>query len=234
VRQNLQEAIDRGDRYAAANLRTGLANLTWLIAHDPDGAQMQIDETMAGWSQRGFHIQHYYDVIARAGIDLYRGHGTTAHGRVLERWNDFAKSLLLMVQFVRIDSLCIRARTALAASLETRTFAPLLGEADRCAAKIEREKMAWSTPLAALLEAGIAQRRGTLDVARKAYEKAMFGFDAASMRLYAAVARMRFGELIGGDEGRAHVEAARIWMTSQSIVRPERIAAMLAPVEVRA
>src|SRR5262245_44336444 len=86
VKENLREALERGDRYAAANLRTGLANLAWLAAGDPDGAQRQIDETMAEWSQRGFHIQHYYDLVARSGIDLYRGRGKSAHARVLERW----------------------------------------------------------------------------------------------------------------------------------------------------
>jgi eukaryotic-like serine/threonine-protein kinase len=233
VRRNLHEALDRGDRYAAANLRTGLANLTWLFPDDPDAAQTQVDETMADWSQRGFHIQHYYDLLAQAGIDLYRGQGAIAHRRVVERWGELTRSLLLMVQFVRIDVQCIRARTALAASFETTEPAALLSECARYAGKIEREKMAWALPLAQLLRAGIAERKDARDEARDLYKAATRAFRAARMGLYEAISRFRYGELAGGDEGQASVRAAEEWMIAQGVVKPARIVQMLAPSKER-
>jgi hypothetical protein len=49
------------------------------------------------------------------------------------------------------------------------------------------------------------------------------------MALHAAVARRRRGELVGGTEGAALVEAANAWMHAQGIVRPDGIVGMLAP-----
>ena len=43
------------------------------------------------------------------------------------------------------------------------------------------------------------------------------------------VARRRRGELLGGEEGRALVEAANAWMTEQTIKSPTRMTEMLAP-----
>jgi eukaryotic-like serine/threonine-protein kinase len=57
---------------------------------------------------------------------------------------------------------------------------------------------------------------------------AQAGFEATDMALYAAATRRRWGQLIGGAEGRILVEAANAWMARQKIQNPERMAAMLA------
>ena len=49
------------------------------------------------------------------------------------------------------------------------------------------------------------------------------------MLLYAAAARRRLGEMLGGDEGRALVETADAWMRSETIVNPERMTEVFAP-----
>jgi hypothetical protein len=51
----------------------------------------------------------------------------------------------------------------------------------------------------------------------------------ADMLLYAAVARLRLGEMLGDDEGSALAGEARAWMTGQGVRSPDRFAAMLAP-----
>ena len=57
----------------------------------------------------------------------------------------------------------------------------------------------------------------------------MIGFDACDMRLYAAAARRRLGQLVGRAEGRALMAGAESWMAGQTIRNPARMAAMLAP-----
>ena len=52
------------------------------------------------------------------------------------------------------------------------------------------------------------------------------------MILYAAASRRRLGEIIGGDDGRAHVQEADAWMTAQQIRNPARMANVFAA-EVR-
>jgi hypothetical protein len=53
--------------------------------------------------------------------------------------------------------------------------------------------------------------------------------DAIEMRLYAAAARRRLGQLLGGDEGRGMIVQADVWMTGQGIKNPARMTAMLVP-----
>jgi hypothetical protein len=49
------------------------------------------------------------------------------------------------------------------------------------------------------------------------------------MSLYAAAARRRLGEMIGGDRGRQLVAQAEEWMTKQQIKNPARMMNLLAP-----
>ena len=49
------------------------------------------------------------------------------------------------------------------------------------------------------------------------------------MRLYAAAAPRRIGEVIGGDEGRQAIEEADAWMRTQQIRNPAKMSQMLVP-----
>lgn len=230
VKDNLREAMERGDRYAAANLRTGLAILERLLPGDSAGALARVDETMAEWSQRGFHIQHYYDLVARSGISLYRREGAAAHEHMLKQWPDLSSSLLLLVQFVRIDGGCLRARTALAHAIEDVSSRPaLLTAVEKDAAKVEKEDMAWGTAQAKLLRAGVKELRGENARALELYAAARDGFRAAEMKLYENVAAWRWAELAGGEHGAAELARARTWLQGQGAREPERLVWMMSP-----
>ena len=55
------------------------------------------------------------------------------------------------------------------------------------------------------------------------------GFDAVDMALQSHAARRRRGQLVGGAEGTALVQAADAWMAGQGVVAPARLTAVLAP-----
>ena len=93
------------------------------------------------------------------------------------------------------------------------------------ARRIARRAVPWSDPIALLVEAGCASLDGRTSAARTHLRDAADAFDRADMRLYAAVARWRLGQLEGGTL-RAESEA---WMTAQTIRNPARLTAMLAP-----
>jgi hypothetical protein len=221
VPQAIHEAEERGDLYAATNLRIGELNFVHLVAGDVAGARRAAATAMAAWSRQGFHHQHWDNLLAEGTTDLYAGDGAGAWQRVQATWKPLKKSLLLMIQLTRIEAVHLYGRAALAAGE--------VAEAARAAKKLAREKMAWSDPLAALRAAGVARTTGDLDRTRALLDDAARGFDAVEMALWAASARRQLGVVVGGDEGAALVAAADARMRAQSVADPGRVPATLAP-----
>jgi hypothetical protein len=83
--------------------------------------------------------------------------------------------------------------------------------------------------MAALARAGIASVAGDRETAIACLAGAADVFESADMALYSAVARLRRGELEGGDEGRGRKQSAVEWMKGQSVRNPAGFAQMLAP-----
>jgi serine/threonine protein kinase len=232
VPRMLQEASSRGDLYVSTSVGNGLPNMVWLAQDDPAGALERILDGMRQWSQREFHTQHYWKLIAEAQIDLYRGDPTAAWSRVVAIWPDLKRSMMLRIQMVGIEIGHLRARAALALAAETSRAserARLLRAAAADAARLQQTGAPWALPLAALVRAGIAAIEGNAEESARLADQAAFGFDAVDMALYAAAARRRRGELVGGDEGRALIEAADALMQRELIRKPERMVAVLAP-----
>ena len=226
----VQEAAARGDRYGVTNLRARVAHVIALAADDPAAGEREAREAVEAWSHRGFHAQHYYQTFAQAEADLYRGDAQSACEIVDARWPALTRSLLLQVQFIRLEALHLRARTLLAAARTGGGVVPARVHAALAdARRIERARMAWATPLATLVRAGAAALQGDAAVAASRCEEAARGLDAAGMALYATVARLRLGHLVGGGEGYALVTAANERMQAQQIREPRRLAAVLAP-----
>ncbi len=221
VPQAIHEAEERGDLYAATNLRIGELNFVHLVADDVVAARQAAATAMTAWSRQGFHHQHWDNLLAEGTTDLYAQDGAGAWKRVTETWRPLKRSLLLMIQLTRIEAVHLYGRAALAAGH--------LGQAARAAKRLAGEKMAWSDPLAALLAAGVAHARGDDAAARARLDEAARGFDAVEMALWAAAARWQLGRLVAGDEGAALVGAAEAFMRAQSVVDPARVAATLAP-----
>jgi serine/threonine protein kinase/tetratricopeptide (TPR) repeat protein len=230
VPERLREAEERGDLYAAMCHSSGLANLVWLAADEPGEARRRLDSVMRRWSVRTFHVEHWWEMLAVGQIDLYEGDGAGALRRIEERWPALDESMLLRVQLTLLEALHLRARASLTASLARCVDeSALVASAERDAAAMEREKMPWSEPLVSLLRAGIAARRGDRGAAVAALRGAVAGLDGAHMALYAAAARARLGELVGGAEGDALRESADTWMAVHGVLQSRAMVAMLAP-----
>jgi hypothetical protein len=232
----LKEAQDRGDLYAQTSLYLlGYSYIHALRADDPDLSVHELDRTLGRWSQVGFHLQHFWALFGKVETALYRGEGRLALGLLEGRWNDLARSLLLRIQTIRLFAWHLRARCTLAAISggETGTRAPqagarLLRKAQRYGRRIARERMPWSDPLGRLVDAGVLANQGRFGDALAYLAAAESGLEAADMALYAAAARWRRGQLIGGDEGRHLVESAESRMSDQGIRNPRRITDMYA------
>jgi hypothetical protein len=227
----VREASDRGDLFAMANLRNGLPNLVWL-AHDRSSfARQQLQQAMGGWSQQGYHLQHYYHLHGATDVDLYEGDAMAAHRRLVDEWPRLARSLLLRVQVVRINASHVLARGLLArAAVEPpASRLPLLRQAERVARRLDRERLEWASGDAALIHAGVAAGRGQLDKAMSQLRIAHTLLAGSDMALMAAAAARRLGVLLGGDEGAAEVARSDGWMVAQGVRDPERLTSVLAP-----
>lgn len=225
----LKDAHERGDLYAATMLGLRASYVVHLSADDPARAREVVRETIERWSQQGFHAPHYIDLYVQTEIDLYSGDVMGAYRRITDGWIHLRRSLILTVQFAVIEAGHLRARAALAAAAASPDNRALLKSAERDAAILEREKMPWADPLANMIRAGVASIRGDRNAVLNLLATAETGCHGADMALCAAVARRRRGQLLGGEEGRALVEAAEAWMRNQGIANPERMTGILAP-----
>jgi len=222
----VDEAEARSDIYSLTNLSTSLNVMAWLVSDEPDEASRRLDDAMAKWSQRGYHLQHYWEMVARVHIELYRGDNEAAWRAVADTWTDLRKSFLPRVQVVRIEGWTLRGRAAVAMAAAEPA---LLREARRCVKKVRREDVAWAQPLADLLCAGIAARTGDDDACLQFLETAQVGFTECHMGLFAAVVRCCRGKRIGGTEGHGLVAHAEQSMAEQGIVAPKKIVRTFAP-----
>jgi len=226
----VENSRSRGDRYESTDLQIRIAHAVYLADNRPDTAQAEVHDAISQWPAHYFYVQHWWAFIAETEIALYRGDAEGAWRLVMERWSSLRRSLLMGVQYIKLESLFHRGAAALAlACVGGREQEALFARASADAKKIEREKAAWATPMASVLRAGVAAARGDRERSFAYLRAAAAGFDSAAMGLYAAAARRRIGEITSGDEGKRAIEEADAWMTEQQIRNPERMAQMLVP-----
>jgi hypothetical protein len=229
VLTRLNEARARGDIYSEVSNATG-GHLAWLSADEPARARECSRDVMARWSQKKFHVEHWWAMQAEAQVCLYEGDGQAAGSLLAERWGGLSSSLLLTCQMTRTEALHVRARSSLAAAIAGGKDARARErEAAADARAIAREAMPWSDPLAALLRAGLASLRRDDDAAKRELDAAIPALETADMAAFALAARSRRGALVGGDGGRAEKDTADSQMRALGVARPERLVATFAP-----
>jgi hypothetical protein len=222
------DARRRGNLYLATELCTR-SNLVWLAADDPDEGERETIAAMSTWSQKGFHRQHYSARLARVQTALYRGDARAAWRLMIEREPDLRRSMLMRVQALRVEARYLRARCAIAMAAAGSSRQRFLSIARASARRIARERMAWSDPIALLLEGCIACVEGDRTAALARLVDALDGFERAEMNWYAAITRHRVGTLRGDERGRELRQQAETWMAVQQIRNPAAIVRMLAP-----
>jgi len=227
VPQLLATALEQGNLFAATDLRTRM-NPIWLAADDPDRARAEVISALTTWPRKGFHLQHYSSLVALVQIELYTGDYEVAWKHIEGQIKPLEKSMLLRIQGLRIEAMFLRARLALASAAGQKRERRLR-IAENLAHSIANEQMPWSNPLAMLIHAGLASRRADDSRAGALISQAIEGFAASDMALYAAIARRRLGEILGGDRGGELVNQADDWMSKQQIKNPAAVANLMAP-----
>lgn len=217
----LKEADERGDRSASTTMESFMIAHAHLMNDDPAAARGAVDGALQRFSVQGYQLQHINALWMRSYIDFYAGAGGDAHARIEREWKGVKQSFLLRSLVIRSFFHYLRARAALEA---TPNSPALERAAARDAARLEAERVPWSSALARLVRAGVEQRRGRAAAAVEQLEAAEVALTAAGMAGFAASARRRRGELQGGGEGAAAVEEADHWMRAQGIRNPAAMA----------
>ena len=226
----LADARSRGNLYIATELCTR-SNYVWLAADDPDEGERETAESIARWSHKGFHRQHYSARLARVQTALYRGDADAAWRLHAEQEAVLRRSLLTRVQVIRVEARYLRARVALAmaaphgASRRVPVHRPRRGATHRP----RTDAVVGSDCPAAERRGGVSG--GTARPTRSAISTTPLDrFARADMNLYAAVTRRRIGAL-QDDAARARAACVRPrngWPRSRSRI-PVAMTRMLAP-----
>jgi hypothetical protein len=228
----LRDADELSDRYTGTSLRCLMGSaLARLAADEPVKARRDVESALAMWSKHTRDALTVSAQISLARVELYEGDGAGAYARLSAAWRGAGQALLLRVGAMRLVLLSVRGAAALAASAGSGWIARAsrLRSAERIAAVLAREPMLCAASLASLLRAGISASRGDRAAAIALLRRAIPALEVDAMKLHAAAARRRLGELLGGASGRALVQAADAIMSAEGIKRPDRFTAMVAP-----
>jgi hypothetical protein len=218
----MREALDRGDLYGHTSIVTLCGYLTPLLEDDPDTAEQMIDEAMAHWPKGSFHMQHFFELVAKTQIDLYRG-GPLARRRMKAAWPGLSTSMLMRAPMVRTSAQWLWALAQLAAHDGTRSSATDVARQMRRAAKYLAKKPAsYSGPLIELMYAQACWIEEDRAGARVHAERARAGIQHFDLGLVRQCTNYFCGHLAGGADGRAEQERALAELSQLGVRNPLR------------
>lgn len=224
----VRDCRERGDRLGFMSLTSGPIHVLGL-ARD-QAAEMRADckAGLANWAQSGFHFQHLCGLFTLAAADLYEGFADAAVESVESTWKDVERSLLLRVQFFRLDLWALRGRVALAAAGHDASSVHVR-RVEQAIARIEREQMAWANGHALALRAGVARLRGDAPLACTLLERAERCFAGSTMSVHAAACKLQRGMLLGAAGTEVFTHGCSL-LADEGVRRPSRFAATLVPI----
>jgi hypothetical protein len=219
----VRENEERGNLLHGTSLRL-LETFGQLRRDGAEEALRAADATISRWPGEGFHLQHYFHLIAAVQAHLYAGNGRAAWDVVEKAWPRVHESLFLSVRACGDEMHFLRARAALARAAKGDGAAAALASAAKDARRIAASGLVWSRGLAALVEGGVlALRKQKAPAAAKLTEAATL-LDAAGMKIHAEIARLGAARLGGRD-----LPAEPSPMREEGVANPERFAELFLP-----
>jgi len=224
----LQNARERDDLEAEAQL--AVYRLYGALA-DGETALVRdgIAPMLARWQPKRREPAEMTAVHVLAVLEFYERASPEALSAVRELYEPFFGSFMVRVQLYRVVVMgyCANLELGMAAQGYERTAR--LRRAESLARRLAGEKVRYADALSHLAFAGVAWLRGNLDTAASQLKLACAEFEADRQVLWAACARMRLGQLLGGSEGAMHRASAAEAMTLRGVASPERFVAVYAP-----
>ena len=222
-----REATQRGDEFLRTVLRRAM-NIVCLVADEPERAQKDLDEAWWVPPDRAYHLQHWYELRARAELAIYTGTTTDFVRSSKADFSALTSSMLLRVQNIRIDERSLMGRLALAQAGEGHEPEAGLDSALKYAAKLDKENTLYASLQADMLRASVALVRKQNDVARQHLGR-LIEEPTGAWHIGAVVARRHLGKLVGGEEGGYLVAEAEEQMLEEGIQNMPRMSTLVAP-----
>jgi hypothetical protein len=141
----------------------------------------------------------------------------------------FRRSAVGHSAVLRVFVHAVRGGFALALLRTSPGASELRHVARRCLQALQRERLPHAAPSAQTIDAGLALAEGRDDDALPLLRAAVQGFDRREMKAYAAAARRRLGQLVGGDEGTALVAEGDAILRREGVKNLEAMTEMLVP-----
>ncbi len=226
--ETTRDAQRRSDRFLEAGLCLTL-NQAWLSQDQPEEALQRIEHSTFQKSSAAYTFQHWYEELARVDLDLYLGHALERLPLYRRAFGVMTRTYVYTVRLHKILAWHALGRLLVASARVAPEPSSLLAEASKLAQRIDACGLGYGQAYAQLLQAAISSQRGEVASTRRALERAIELADSAGTEQYAAAARYRLGSLIGGIEGQALLDDARVWLRRQDIRDPARMLEVWAP-----
>lgn len=227
----IREANDRGDLLTLASMVSGLNNTAFLETQGSQEALARVEDVMSRWSHTGYHMQHYFALLAHVQAHLFAMDSAAAAACIRKDERDLKRSWLLRVPSVRHEywHFCGKAAILEALSMPIGSQREAkLREAEDWANKAVQSPLTWVQGTGYALFGAIAHARGnskTVAYLRQALNR----FQVTQMGLYAAAVRLRLANLVKGDEGQQLANMARDFFASQGLRSEENWLSLLVP-----
>ena len=224
VPEAVRAAEARGDLYTATQLRVWTTNVAWLIRDDVAGAEREIATARRQWTWSGYHLHHFYALMAEVHLHLYCGRGDEALAAMDAAWTPLRRSLLrVAVELVDIEALRLWSQSAMASRQLGRRA---LARVRRYGRRLVRVRHPYARGFGALVLAAAAHRGGDRAGTVAQLTAAERNFAAAGMHAFQASAAWRRAVLERNDLAAAEALAL---LSRMGAADPARFASMLAP-----
>jgi eukaryotic-like serine/threonine-protein kinase len=223
----IEEARERGDRYALSCYSVGLPSAVWLADDELPRLRSLAQEALD--CMPSTTPSHFMAVLTLAHADLYEGNPEAALKRTMEEWPALKKSFNLRIAFMRMEAMFLRGRVTIAcaakASEKERTRLVKLARAD--VRSLRDERFAYANHYADCIEACIAVSNGDKALAVELLERAALGFTTLRMGMHAAACRFELAEQLASEQ---HRSRANFWFDANGVVRPANLCWVFVPV----
>lgn len=232
----LAEADAKGNLYASTYFRTTYSNAAWLRDDLVESAREQLRVARTEWRASGTQLPHCWMLLGECQVAFYTGETEELWQKLEPEWSRMRGAQFFRIGMVRVQLWHLRSAIALGEAWahalarrwsEARRFNR---EARRCVERLGTQPLPFAKALAELMLAGVERSSGDENKARLHLEGAVDRFLGQDMSLYAAAARMRLAELIGGQAGMELLGLARGAFEAEGVTNIARCSNMLAPI----